>query len=220
MSLGRITSSRRALVALVAAGVAVYALALWFFIVSPKRAEASRLQTELAGAEQLAQQPTTPTGSPRSPRTRVSDLFRLSEAMPSSGDQASLLLALDTLAKRANVTTAAVTVQDATLLTGGTTAVPVSVTVSGTFGQITRYLSEMRRQVGLKHGRPRVVGRLFTVQSVDITESKSDGFPYLDAAILLNAHAYDGPVVPPAPVTPPETTDTSQGAPTAAGATP
>ena len=79
----------------------------------------------------------------------------------------------------------------------------------------------MRRLVGLAGGSPRAVGRLLTVQSVDLTESKTDGFPRLDAAILLNAHVYDGPIVPPTPVTPVEDSTGDDGTTaSAAGATP
>jgi len=62
---------------------------------------------------------------------------------------------------------------------------------------------------------------LFTVQGVDLTESKSKGFPNLDAVLLLNAHVYDGPIVPPTPVTPPTTSGgETESTATAAGATP
>ena len=221
MSLGSLTSSRKGLFALVAVGVAAYVLAVWFLFVSPKRAEAARLQQDVAAAEaQLAEAQAAASGSPSAPKTRVSDLFRLAKAMPSSVDQASLLLELDALARRANVTTASVTIQEPTTLTGGTTAIPVAVTVTGTFDQITGYLVKMRRLVGLTGDHPYATGRLLTVQSVDLTESRSRGFPNLDAAILLNAHAYDGPVAAPAPTTPPETTDDGQVTSSAAGATP
>ena len=69
---------------------------------------------------------------------------------------------------------------------------------------------------------PFATGRLLTVQSVDLTESKAQGFPHLDAALLLNAHVYDGPIVPPAPAPSPsdETDEDSEGTTAAAGATP
>src|SRR6185369_16586909 len=75
----------------------------------------------------------------------------------------------------------------------------------GTYRQITRFIRAMRGLVALRGGNPYAKGRLFTVQGVDLTESKSKGFPNLDAVLLLNAHVYDGPIVPPTPVTPPTT---------------
>jgi hypothetical protein len=70
------------------------------------------------------------------------------------------------------------------------------------------------------------VGRLLTVQSVDLAASKDHGVPRLDAAVLFNAHAYDGPVAPavPPPGTDTTTTETTTteaaSAASAAGATP
>jgi len=225
VKVGSLSSSPRTVYALAAAAILLYALAAWFLLVSPKRAEAARLQDDVVAAEQQVADARS-TGGSKAPTTRASDLFRLAEAMPSSREQASLLLQLDAVAEQAGVTAGTVTIQDPTTLAGGTVAVPVTVTVTGSYRQISRYLTLTRRLVGLSGDRPNVVGRLLTAQSVALTASKEDGFPRLDAAILFNAHAYDGPV---APVTPPPgadttTTDTTTtGAETtasAAGATP
>ena len=51
VNVGSLTSSRRALVVVAAVSVAVYLLAVWFLFVSPKRAEAGRLQDEVVAAE-------------------------------------------------------------------------------------------------------------------------------------------------------------------------
>ncbi len=221
MSLGSIKSSPRALAGLVAAGVVVYAIAMWFLVVSPKRAEASRLEAEVVAAEAELTQARASAGKPGSaPTTRVSDLFRLAKAMPASSDQASLLLELDVLARKANVGIESVELQTPAQLAAGSTAIPVAVTVSGSYRDVTRFLRNMRRLVGLSGGSPRAVGRLLTVQSIELSASKASGFPRLDAAIVLNAHVYDGPIVPPTPETPPaESSDEPEGA-AAAGATP
>jgi Tfp pilus assembly protein PilO len=220
VSLGALTGSRRALIGVAAAAVALYAIAAWFLFVSPKRAEASRLEADVVAAEDALVAARAATGKRATPETRVSDLFRLAKAMPSSRDQASLLLELDVLARKANVAIASVTLQEPTTLAAGSTAIPVAVTVGGSYRDVTRFLRQMRRLVGLSGGNPRAVGRLLTVQSVELTESKEHGFPRLDAAILLNAHVYDTPIAPPAPPTPPAGSDEETDAETsAAGAT-
>jgi Tfp pilus assembly protein PilO len=220
VSLGALTGSRRALVGVIAACVALYAIAAWFLFLSPKRAEASQLAADVTAAEERLAAARA-TGRPSSPASRVSDLIRLAKAMPSSKDQASLLLELDVLARATNVGIVSITLQEPTALTSGTTAIPVALTVAGSYRDVTRFLRKMRRLVGLSGGNPRALGRLLTVQSVELTESKEHGFPRLDAAILLNAHVYDGPIVPPTPVLPPsESTDDADGTATAAGATP
>ncbi len=222
MSVRALTGSRRGLLALVAAGALVYLLAVWFLFVSPRRAEASRLQDEVAAAEARLAEARAHSGTPAAAKTRVSDLFRLAKAMPPSRDQASLLRELELLARRANVTVASVSLQEPAALAGGSTAIPVAVTVSGTYRDITRFVKQMRSLAGLRRGDPFATGRLLTVQSVDLTESKAQGFPHLDAALLLNAHVYDGPIVPPAPAPSPsdETDEDSEGTTAAAGATP
>jgi Tfp pilus assembly protein PilO len=222
VSVSSLTSSKRTLVVVISAAVALWAVAMWFLFVSPKRAEATRLEADLVAAEAELMQARASAGQPGGlPQTRVSDLFRLAKAMPSSGDQASLLLELDVLARRTNVALASVTLQEPAPLPSGTTAIPVAVTVSGSYREITRFLRQMRRLVSLSGGNPRAVGRLLTVQSVELTESKEDGFPRLDAAILLNAHVYDGPMAPATPETPPAEPgdELEDGTSAAAGAT-
>lgn len=222
MSIGSLTGSRRALVAVVGVAVVLYLLAVWFLFLSPRRAEAARLQAEVTAAEAQLADARGGAGAPRAAKTHVSDLFSLAKAMPSSRDQASLLLELDLLARKANVTIASVSMQEPSALPGGSTAIPVAVTVSGTYRNITRFVRQMRTLAGLRRGDPYATGRLLTVQSVDLTESKADGFPRLDAALLLNAHVYDGPIAAPAPVTPPATSTSGSTSTTtsAAAATP
>jgi len=219
MSIGSLMGTKRGLVALVGVAVALYLLAVWFLFLSPRRAEAARLQAEVVAAEAQLADARGGAGVPHAAKTHVSDLFRLAKAMPSSRDQASLLLELDLLARKANVTIASVSMQEPSALPGGSTAIPVAVTVSGTYRGITRFVRQMRTLAGLRRGDPYATGRLLTVQSVDLTESKADGFPRLDAALLLNAHVYDGSIATPAPVTPPAgSTSGSTGTTTSAAA--
>jgi len=221
MSVGALMSSRRAQVAAAAALVIVYLLAAWFLFVSPKRAEAGRLQDEVAAAEARLTSSRAGAGRPQGAQSRVSDLFSLAKAMPASSDQASLLMELDLLARKSGVTIASVSMQEPAPLAGGSIALPVAVTVGGTYREITRFIRRMRGLAGLQGGNPYAKGRLLTVQSVDLTESKANGFPNLDAALLLNAHVYDGPIVPPTPVTPlEESSDDTDATASAAGATP
>ena len=51
----------------------------------------------------------------------------------------------------------------------------------------------------MRGGKVRATGRLFAVQGVELTESKANGFPFLDATITFNAFVYDGPIVPATP---------------------
>lgn len=209
--------SPRALIALAAGAVLVYSLAVWFLILAPKRSEATSLGAEVAAAEIRLAQAQATANRPQRDGAPVSDVFRLAKAMPSSTDQPGLVLELDRLARSSGVTLGSITPQDPVLGVGGATLMPVAVVVEGSYREITRFLASTRKLVMVRRGKIRATGRLFTVQSVELSESNAKGFPLLDGTITLNAYVYDGPIVPPsAPVTPAEETSGS----TAQGATP
>lgn len=186
----------RALFALVAAAVLVYAVAAWFLVVSPKRFEVSSLGAEVALAEIRLAEARAAANRPESAGVPVSDVFRLAKAMPRSDDQPGLVLELDRLARASGVTLGSITPQAPVLGAGGATMIPVAVTVGGTYFEISRFLTHTRGLVTVRRGKLRATGRLFTVQSVELVESAVGGFPLLDAAITLNAYVYDGPIVP------------------------
>lgn len=212
--------SSRQQAAVAAIAIVVFALAVWFVGVAPKRAEAARLADEVAAAE-LRLSELKATARPERGNSAVVDVFRLAKAMPSSSDQAGLVLELDRLAHRSGLTLKSITVQDTVVTPGVPTTVPVIVTVGGTYRQVTRFLRSARELVSVRNGTLRATGRLFTVQSIDLVESKTAGFPQLESTIGLNAYVYDGPVVPAAPVTPTDTgTESASPATSAAGATP
>lgn len=210
----------RALIGLAIAAVLVYAIAVWFLFVAPKRADVTKAadavmaaQLRLADAKLEARRPARSVG------TRVSDVLRLAKAMPSSADQAGLVLELDRLARAAGVTLESITPTDPVVADGSPTMVPVVVTAEGSYRQITRFLNRTRGLVAVRHGAVRATGRLLTVQSVELSESNAKRFPFLDATITLNAFVYDGPIVPVAPPPLPTDGESSTGT-TAAGSTP
>ena len=213
--------SPRVQLAIAVGGVLVYALALWFLVVTPKRSEASTLSDDVIAAELRLADAQLETRRPQTGgATRVADVLRLAKAMPSSADQAGLVLELDRLAQRTGVTLGSITPSEPALGAGGATTIPVVVTVSGSYRQITRFLTGTRDLVKVRGGAVRARGRLFTMQAIELAESNARHFPFIDATITLNAFVYDGPIVPVTP--PPSATaseDSSSGA-TAAGSAP
>ena len=214
----------RTLVAIATGVVLVYALALWFLLVAPKRAEATSLTDDVIAAElrladarakSLRPQSAAPAGQ------RVSDVLTLAKAMPSSADQPGLVLELDRLARSTGVKLGTITPRDPVVNAGGPTAIPVVVTAEGSYRQITRFVRRARELVRFRRGEVRATGRLFTVQAVELTESNAKRFPFIDATITLNAFVYDGPIVveTPAPATTEDEDETSTST-SAAGATP
>jgi Tfp pilus assembly protein PilO len=210
----------RAQIGIAAAAVLLYTLALWFLLVAPKRAEATSVADDVVAAElQLAQAQVAST-RPQSAGTSVGDVLRLAKAMPSSADQAGLVLELDRLARATGVKLGTITPGEPVATAGSPTAIPVVVTAEGSYRQVTRFVRLARGLVSVRGRKVRATGRLFTVQAVELAESNAKGFPRLDATITFNAYVYDGPLVEETP--PPRTEDgddTSTGT-TAAGATP
>lgn len=214
----------RTLVLMAVGAVLVYALALWFLLVAPKRAEGTGLQEDVAAAELrlVAEQAKANRPQVAAPAgTGVSDVLRLAKAMPASADQPGLVLELDRLARSTGVKLGSITPREPVVIAGSPTAIPVVVTAEGSYRQVTRFVRRARELVRFSGGNIRATGRLFTVQAVELTESNAKRFPFIDATITLNAYVYDGPIVeeelPPPPT---EEDDETSGATSAAGATP
>lgn len=212
--------SPRARVALAAAAVLVWTLALWFLVVAPKRAEVARVGDEVTAAELRLADARASASRPKKTAAPVTDVVRLAKAMPSSADQPTLVLELAVLARRAGVTLGSIAPEAATTDGSGATLVPVVVSVTGSYGRITTFLKYARELVAVRGGRLRASGRLFSVQGVELSESAAGTFPKLDATVTFNAYAYDGPIVPPTPPTPTPTEEESTSGATAAGGTP
>jgi Tfp pilus assembly protein PilO len=212
----------RALIGIALAAVLVYALAVWFLVLSPKRSEAATLaddvisaELDLGAAQLRAKRPRTSSAG-----THVSDVLGLAKAMPSSADQTGLVLELELLAKATGITLGSITPRDPEIDSGGATTISVVVTAEGSYRQITRFLARTKGLVTFRRGRIRARGRLFTLQAIELAESHAHGFPRLDATITLNAFVYDGPIAPPTPPpTESDQEDSSTGT-TAAGSTP
>lgn len=210
----------RAQIGIAAGVVLVYALAVWFLLVSPKQAEATALVDDVAAAElRLVEAQVAATRPTQAMGASVSDLLRLAKAMPASSDQSSLVLELELLGRAAGVKVVSIAPGEPVAAASGPQSIPVVVTAEGSYRQFARFLKQVRALVGVRGGAVHATGRLLTVQGVELSESKASGFPRLDGIITLNAFVYDGPIVPatppPAAVTDETSTDTS-----AAGATP
>jgi Tfp pilus assembly protein PilO len=188
--------SQRALIALAAAVVLVYAVALWLLIVSPSRSDAATAKEDLAAAELRLVDAQTASTRPRGTSSSVGDVFRLTKAMPASDEQPGLVLELSRLAKRSGVTLQGINPEVPVAGVGGPTLIPLRVTIGGGYAQITKFLRLTRALVVVRNGKIYAHGRLLAVESVNLVESVADGFPKLDATIVINAYVYDGPIVP------------------------
>ena len=78
---------------------------------------------------------------------RASDLFRLAKAMPGSTDMPGILLALGHVARQSSVTLTAVHPSPAVNLGIGYSAIPISITISGSYAAITKFEHLLRTSV-------------------------------------------------------------------------
>ena len=201
----------RTLGAIVGAAILVYAAAGYFMVVSPKKAESARLDEEIAVASLELRDALAATAAQDDTQPiAVADIFRLSIAMPSTPDMPGILLELSRIADETGIRFKSITPQPA-LPIAAYQVVPIDVTFDGSFYALSDFLFRLRTLVTVRRGELHAAGRLFSVASVDFSESDR-GFPLLAATLKLNAYIYgvdaaEGAVPPSA--TPPATTTES-----------
>jgi hypothetical protein len=174
--------------ALGGAALLLVLLGLWFVVVSPKRSEASDLKAEVASAHaDLAQRKQDLARPSAAVTVRVSDVFRLAKALPEDANIAGVILDVSQLAARHGLSlegfqpTAAVPVT-------GYYAQPLTVSVEGRFGDVSKFLADLRELVRVKKGRLVVDGRLYSVSEVRLGKPEGDkSYPLVRAGIVLNA---------------------------------
>jgi len=161
---------------------------------------ATSLELRAALASTAAQDDTQPIA--------VADIFRLSVAMPSAPDMPGILLELSRIADETGIRFKSITPQSA-LPVAAYQVVPIDVAFDGSFYALSDFLFRLRTLVTVRRGELHAAGRLFSVESVDFSESDRS-FPLLSATLKLKAYVYGlntaGSVPPPAE-TPPATTE-------------
>lgn len=204
--------STRMLGVVVGAGLLLYLAAGYTLVVSPKRAQATTLDAEIAAtnvelmtarAAAEAQVDTQPIA--------VADIFRLATAMPSSPDMPGILLELQRIADETGIRFKSIIPQSAAPV-GAYQVVPIDVAFDGSFYALSDFLFRLRTLVSVRRGELDAGGRLFSVGAVDFSESER-GFPLLAASLKLKAYVYGSDVAASAVPTPAETppTGTTEG---------
>lgn len=200
--------SPRTLYLAVIGGVLVYALVFWFVLVSPKRAEASTLEDEVAALQVTvasARIAATPRDNEDTRPIEVADIFRLSKAMPDTPDMSGILLELDRIAEETGVEFQSVTPL-ASAVVGAYQTVPITLAFDGNFYELSDFLFRLRTLVGVRRGELRTAGRLFSVETIAFAES-GKGFPELTATLSVVAYVYGTDVPASAGAQPEETAD-------------
>lgn len=214
--------------ALVGVGALLVVLVGWMVLLGPKQKQVSNLNSQTAAVnQQIADDLTrasTARGAESTPTLKVADVYKLTTAMPSIVDMPDLLLELDQTASAAGVTLNSIAPSaPATDPTGGFSTVEVDVNVTGNFYSLTDLLYRLRNLVYVRSGALQANGRIFTVNSINLTPSQN----VVTAAMVLTTYVYGAAPATSATPAAPETTSTgttttpsSSSGPTAAGATP
>jgi Tfp pilus assembly protein PilO len=144
--------------------------------------------------------------APAEQTIRVADVYKLVKAMPNTDDIPDLLIELSQVTKDSGVE---VQTLSPSAVTPGTSTgtVPINLTVSGDFYTVSDLLYRLRNLVYVRAGSLEASGRLFSIDSVNLTPAGNK----VTAAINLHAYTYipAAPVTPAAPVATPTSTDTT-----------
>ena len=196
-----------------AAALVIVLAVSYMVLIRPKRAEAGRLDAEIAeletkitaGKKQAA--PTEPEV-----RINVADLFRLAKAMPDEENLPGIILEVNSIASSAGIEFLAIQPQPA-VAAGSRRALPITLTFEGNYYDLTDFLYRLRTLVTVKDGNLHASGRLYTLDALDMHEAKT-GFPDIEAVLTVSAYAF-GSGAPgaapdaPTPAAPTETGTTS-----------
>jgi Tfp pilus assembly protein PilO len=201
------------------AGLAVVFAAGWFFVVTPERKQADELAAKVTASQaELAQKKAELARPSAAVRVKADDLFRLSKALPGQVDSAGVLLDLDRVAKVNKLTFWGITPAQP-LATTDMLQQPYTVILEGRFTNVSKFLREVRKLVGVQGGRLSVKGRVYTVDHVTLEQpAGGDTFPIVRATVTVNAYSF-APTTPVPGADGTQTTTTTTGT-VAAGATP
>ena len=211
------TRSNKILLSVVALGAAI--AAFYFFVLSPKREEVAKLDTDIATQKaEIEQARLTLAGYEEAKRTykkNYATLARLGKAVPADDDVRSLMVQLESTADRSGVTFEKIemannlggdTTTDAAApaagqlatapgtvpVAGGVlSAMPFSFSFTGSYFDLTAFFARLEHFVSLNNAKLDSTGRLMRLESISIAPS-SLGFP--DMLAEINAATY---LVPP-----------------------
>ena len=200
---------------MLAIGLAVFGLVIglgsYMLLVAPQKSKAVALSGAIDAAQSslyvLRNHPYAHhVQKPKPPDVQAADLFRLTKAMPDSQDVPGILLSLERLVQASSLELVSVQPPPSTpsvQSTTGYTAVPITVTVNGTYAKVAKFLQRLRDSVVVTHDHLKVTNRLYIPTQISLSVVTGET---LNASIGLSAFVYG---TPPAPVVASTTTATT-----------
>jgi type IV pilus assembly protein PilO len=177
------------LIALVVAGVLVFALGGWFVLVHPQSGKLKELKAQSQALQQQIDDQRAKTAAARgAPKIHVADVYRLAKAMPDKQDMPDLLLELSQLARDTGIQFDSIEPQPGTVV-GAYTVVPINVTFTGNFFNLADLLYRLRTLVDVHNARLDATGRLFSVDTLSFAEAPQK-FPRIQAQLVIDAFVF------------------------------
>ncbi len=206
--------SDRAKYALLAGAVLLLLVVGWFAVVSPKRSEAAKVQSQIDDTQAQIDARRAALHAPPSsePSIRVADLFKLSRAMPNQADMPDVLLELSRVAHETGVQFQSITPHDPVQQTAYQ-QVGIDLVFQGRFYDLSDFLYRLRNLVSVRDGVLTATGRLFTVNSISFSQG-SHQFPQVQATLNVSAYVFGdgtGAAVPGTASAAQTTTGSSEG---------
>lgn len=194
---------RVAVLGLVVGGVLLVAVVGYMLLVKPQQKRLATVKQQIADTQKKIDDYRSAASTQQAPpNIRVADIYRLSQAMPASVDMPDVLLELDDVAKSAGIELTSIAPQ--TPQPGaGFTIQPITLQFSGDYYAVTDLLYRLRTLVAVRHGQLEASGRIFAIQSVDLSPVGSE----LQANLTVDTYVYGGTPVP--AVAAPVPTDTT-----------
>jgi Tfp pilus assembly protein PilO len=204
--------STRAQVALVAGGLLLVAVIVYFALISPKRSTAAQLKQQTAAVQEQIDRNRSTAFTQALPAVRAASVFHVSKAMPTELETPNVILQLNKLAVDSGLTFDQITPNGGSATTATTTGStdpfavePIQVEFTGSFYNLLTFLQRLRNLVRVENGRLYAAGRLFDVSDVSFAPGPK-GFPQIQATLTVNAFV---PQQPQAASTAPGSTDTT-----------
>ena len=173
----------------IAVGLLVYALAGYFLLISPQLSKAADLkkQTE-ATQQQIVQYRTLAAQARATPPIRVAELFRLTKAMPDQVDMAGVVLELSRVARESGIEFTSITPQGPAAQSGYS-SVAITLEFDGNYYELSDFLFRLRNLVRVHDGRLEAQGRLFVVDTISFSES-THSFPRIKASVAVRGFVF------------------------------
>jgi type IV pilus assembly PilO-like protein len=208
-------SGRVALLVIVTATLAILLLG-WFVLLAPERSKATKLDSQIGDTNTQLQSLTGLLNGPVGRESLVTDRV-LDRALPDQAKMSQILRQLSAAASASGVELEGIT-PGALVPGAGTETLPISLSVTGHYYGLQKFLRLLRTAADLKGDQVKATGRLYTVDTIQFsgggaaqstTTGQSSGSSVITGTLALNAFVYDPSAVAAAPVVPTTTNDTS-----------